>query len=385
MIRLKVPDLGEKEFQAVKEILKSGYLVQAEEVAQFESLVAYYVGTKYGVAVSSGTAALHLSLLALGIGPGDEVIVPDYTFPATANVVELCGASPILIDIDIETYNINPAKIKEFIDQNCDYNKQKGVINKETRGIVKAIMPVHLFGQPADMDPIKEIADKYNLKIIEDAACALGAEYKGRKCGNLAHIGCFSFHPRKIITTGEGGMLVTNNKKIAERVRSLRNHGITKKKNGYSFEYAGFNYRMTDFQGAIGTVQMRRLEGAITKRVKLVKIYDELLEGLSWIKTPQTISKASHIYQAYVILLDDGIDRDAFMGELKKRGVETAIGTYGLHMLRYYRDKYGYRPDNFPNAKRAFEQAVALPLYSRMSEKDVKVAVEALVSLGRRE
>lgn len=358
-IRLVVPEIDHEEISAVEEVLKSGYLVQGENVENFERLVADYLGVKHAIAVTSGTSALHLSLIALGIKKGDEVLVPDFTFPATANVVELVGAKPILVDINIDTYNIDASRIEENISSKT-----------------KAIIPVHLFGQSADMDDIIEISKAYNLKIIEDAACALGAEYNGRKCGTFGDVGCFSFHPRKAITTGEGGIIVTNDDEIAQNLRVWRNHGMINKQGKYNFVLPGFNYRMTDIQGAIGTVQMQKLDDIIAKKRTLANIYDELLKDLNWVKIPGIAKGVIHVYQSYVVVLDSELGRDSFIVKLRDWGIETTIGTYSLHMLDYYCKKYGYNPEDFPNAKRAFEHGITLPLHSGMSENDVHYVVK---------
>ena len=351
MIRLVVPEIGEEEIQAVIAVLRSGHLVQGEYVQEFERLVAEYVGVKHAVAVSSGTAALHLGLLSLGIGPGDEVIVPDFTFPATANVVELVGAKPVLIDIDISTYNL-------------DVNQIRPAITPRT----KAILPVHLFGQPADMEPILQIAREYGLLIIEDAACALGAEYRGRKCGAMGNLGCFSFHPRKAITTGEGGMVVTDDDGVAERVRRLRNHGMTKAKEGSNFELAGFNYRMTDFQGALGTVQMRRLEGIIARRMELARQYDKALAGIASVIRPRAMDGVRHIWQSYVILLREGSDRDEVMTTLKENGIETTIGTYSIGAQPHYASNSKF----LSSSRHAYKHSLCLPLYPQMLVADIE-------------
>jgi dTDP-4-amino-4,6-dideoxygalactose transaminase len=256
MIPVARPEIGQGEIQAVAEVLESGQLVQGARVMEFEAKVAAYLGTKHAVAVSSGTAALHLALLGLGIGPGDEVLVPDFTFPACANAVELTGAAPVLIDIDLATFNLDVASIRSALTPRT-----------------KALMPIHMFGQPADMDPVLAIAREKGLLVVEDAACALGSEYRGRRCGGLADVGCISFHPRKVITTGEGGMLATNNLALAERLRVLRNHGQVLSEGRIRFEQVGFNYRMTEFQGALGVVQMDRLESFIERRIALASLY----------------------------------------------------------------------------------------------------------------
>src|SRR3989338_4039590 len=254
-IPISKPYFNKQEEKVISDVIRSGWVMQGPRVSEFEEEFAKYVGSKYAVAVSSGTAALHLSLLAIGVKAGDEVIIPSFSFIATANSVVHCGASPVFIDIDQRTYNIDPKRVEEYLANAVKKNSKK----------IKAIMPVHQLGMPADMDYIMTIAKKYNLYVVEDAACALGSEYKGRKAGNIGDVGCFSFHPRKIITTGEGGMITTNDKKVAEKVRLLRNHGMTisphernKKVTIKKEEYplVGYNYRMTDLQGAIGLVQI---------------------------------------------------------------------------------------------------------------------------------
>jgi len=357
MTRLTIPEIGEEEIEAVAAVLRSGYLVQGQQVQEFERLVGEYVGVRHAVAVSSGTAALHLALLALGIGPGDEVIVPDFTFPATANVVTLTGATPVLVDIDLATFNIAVDRIRQAITSKT-----------------KAILPVHLFGQPADMEPICRIAQQHGLFVVEDAACALGAEYRGRKCGGIGHVGCFSFHPRKVITTGEGGMVVTDDESIAECVRQLRNHGMVKRDEGTWFERAGLNYRMTEFQGAFGVVQMKRLDGIIARRAELAGLYDRLLSPLDFIIRPREAAGVRHSWQSYVVLLQEGIDRDRVMRGLREHGIETTLGTYSVSAQPCYAGGEW----NVPNSRRAYEQSLCLPLYPRMSAADVEMIAVCL-------
>jgi len=361
MIRLTRPEIGEKEIREIGKVLKSGFLVQGKNVKKFEKEVSKYLNVKYAVAVSSGTAALHLSLIALGIKEGDEVILSDFTFPSTGNVVVLVGAKPILVDIDLSTYNIDPIKI------------EKKITSK-----TKAIIPVHEFGQSADMDPILKIAKQYKLYVIEDAACTLGAEYRGMKCGTMGDIGCFSFHPRKAITTGEGGMVVTNNEEIAEKVRALRNHGMVNRNGKYGFKYAGLNYRMTDFQGAMGWVQMKKIDEIIERRRELAKVYDSLLQNTRGLQTPFVAKNNKHIYQSYVILLNEQVNRDGVIRKLRKKGIETTIGTYALHCQPFYQDNYSYKKGELENSYKAFKQSLCLPLSQSMQEKDVKKITNTL-------
>lgn len=370
MIRLTIPEIDDDEIQAVKEVLDSGWLIQGEKVKRFEQLVADYVGTRHAVAVNSGTSALHLSLLSLGLAKGDEVITSDFTFPATANVIELVGAKPVFVDINLDTYNLDAAQLEAKITQRT-----------------KVITPVHLFGQAADMKPILELARKHNLKIVEDAAPALGATCKvngeAGQAGSFGDLGCFSFHPRKVITTGEGGMITTNDDELAATLRKLRNHGMEPQETGTDFVLAGFNNRMTEMPAAIGIVQMRKLDQTIYRRQRLAQLYNELLSGIPWLKTPQMLDGANHIYQTYAVLLDDKIDRNSLISRLNKAGIETTIGTYAIHQTRYYKNKYGFDINDFPNARIAFELGLVLPLYPRMTEGDVRYVVNSLKEAER--
>ena len=355
-IRLSKPYLGDKRslMSLIEEVLDSGFLVQGKYVAQFEQEVAAYLGVKHAIAVSSGTAALHLALLALGIGPGDEVIVPAYTFPATANVVELVGARPVLVDVDLDTYNIQVGHIKE-------------VISSKT----KALISVHLFGNPADMDPIMEIARAYGLAVIEDAAGALGSEYKGKKCGTIGNLGCFSFHPRKIITTGEGGMVVTDDDDLAARIRRLRNHGMQATDSHYDFIVAGFNYRMNELEAVLGIIQMREIEKIISERRRLAKLYMDSLKDIPDITFQKNLPGSTTVWQAFVIKFENN-RVDALLGPLRKAGIEASIGTYALHLLQYYCRKYSYKSSDYPNATELYSSSVALPFYNEMPSNSIE-------------
>jgi dTDP-4-amino-4,6-dideoxygalactose transaminase len=363
MIRLTIPDIGDEEIQAVVEVLRSGYLVQGRNVEAFESRVAEYVGVKHAVAASSGTAALHLALLALGIGPGDEVIVPDFTFPATANVVERVGARAVLVDIDLATYNIDIQQIQP-------------AITHKTR----AILPVHLFGLPADLAAVREIARKHNLFIIEDAACALGARSNAGMCGSVGDLACFSFHPRKAITTGEGGMVVTNDQAFAERIRQYRNHGMVRSDERVRFELAGLNYRLTDFQGALGLAQMGRLETIIQKRTELAGLYHQQLAGVNELVLPFEMPATRHVWQSYVVRLKEGLDRDAVIQELRQAEIETTIGTYALSV----QPSFASRGKPIEKSLLAYRQSLCLPLHPRMSEPEVR-QVSACLKAALRE
>ncbi len=360
VVRLSKPYFGNKQklVAMIEDILESGIFVQGKYVSYFEKMVAEYLGIKNAIAVSSGTAALHISLVALGIGPGDEVIVPAYTFPATANVVELVGAKPVFVDVDKDTYNISIEQIERSI-------------TKRT----KAIIPVHLFGNPADMDPIMEIAKSYNLYVIEDAAGALGSTYKGKKCGTIGDLGCFSFHPRKIVTTGEGGMVVTNDDNLANKVRILRNHGMEIRGSKIDFIDAGFNYRMNELEAILGIVQMEIIEEIVEERQNLANLYMDALRDISGISFQKVLSNCTTSWQAFVIRLDVN-DNTSILKLLREANIEVNIGTYALHLLHFYFNKYGYKPLDYPNAAALFAKSLALPFYNGISTTDIFKVVE---------
>lgn len=357
MYKLTKPHITEQAIEEVVKVLKSGNLVQGQKVAEFEAEISKYIGTKHAICVSSGTAALHLSLIALGIGQGDEVIVPAFTFPATANVVEVVGAKTVLVDINLNDFSINADKIEQKITKNT-----------------KAIIPVHEFGQAAEIDKIQEIAQKYNLKIIEDAACAFGTEYKWEKVGNFGHLACFSFHPRKAITTGEGGVVVTNSDELADKIRALRNHGIVYHNDKPDFIYAGLNYRMTDFQAVLGLQQLKDIENDIKHRLQLVRIYDvELHDNSSIIKIPFHLFDTFNVYQTYhIFFIDKKIDRNQIIRKLKEKDVETNYGAQALNCLTYYQQKYGYKAEDFPVATSCYNYGLALPMGRHLTQQDVR-------------
>lgn len=360
MIRLTVPEIGDEEIAALVDVLRSGFLVQGSHVKAFEQAVAKYVGVEHAVACSSGTAALHLAMLALEIGPGDEVIVPDFTWPATANVVSLVGASPVLVDIDPITYNMDPEALRR-------------ALSSRTR----AIIPVHLFGLAADMGAILELARVRDIPVVEDAACALGAYYRGQKCGSLGLLGCFSFHPRKSITTGEGGMITTNDAVLAQKLRSLRNHGVVQGDDGLSFEMAGLNYRLTELQGALGTVQMQRLPAILARRRQVADAYLQALADCRHLSLPLEPVNARHTWQSFVVVLNDGIDRGRIVRQLRERAIEATLGTYSLSSQPFFAGR-GY---HCPASWRVFRQTLCLPLHCRMDPKEIQAVVRSLKEL----
>lgn len=375
MIQIAQPSLGEAEWKALKKPIMTGWITQGPNVKLFEDVFAQRHQVKHAIAVSNCTTALHLALLALGIGPDDEVIVPSFTWVASANAVIYCGAKPVLVDIDLNTFNIDPLEIKKHL-------------NKKT----KAIIAVHLFGLFADMTEIKKAAP--GVPIIEDAACASGSGYKGRPAGSLGDLGCFSFHPRKVITTGEGGMVTTNLAKYAEKVDQLRNHGasISEEERHHGrkpyllpeFSQVGYNYRMTDLQGAVGIVQLKKLDVLIKERQKWADYYFKELKDVDWLKTPVVPKNYQSNWQSYVCLIDTEkapYSRNKIMDKLFQKGISTRPGTHAVHMLEYYRKTYGYKPTDLPNSKIAAEQSIAIPLHNQMAASDYEYIVKTLCQI----
>jgi dTDP-4-amino-4,6-dideoxygalactose transaminase len=364
MMRLNIPFTDERELEEIAKVLSTGYLTQGPKTAEFEQKVAEYIGCKYAFAMSSCTTALHLSLVVLGIGPGDEVLVSDFTFPATANVVVQLGATPVLVEIDLDTFTMNADDLRRKITART-----------------KAIIPVDAFGCAADYNPILQVAAENNLPVVEDAATAIGTKYYDRFCGNLSTIGCFSFHPRKVITTGEGGMITTNDTGLAEKIILLRSHGGVKVGNWYQYEAAGFNYRLSDVQGAIGVAQMVKLPGIIVRKRELAQALSQRLSNIPGIRTPSEPKWSGHIYQSYVILVDENLDRDKIVENMKVCGIETTLGTYALHDQPFFQRKFGYKAGQLPDSHAAFMRTITLPLYPQMSIADLDLIAESLRSV----
>lgn len=360
-IPLARPFTGEEELNEVRAVLESAHLSQGQKVAEFEAMVAERTGAKHAFATSSCTTALHLSLVALGIGPGDEVLVPDFTFPATANVVVQQGAKPILVDIDLDTYNLDPEQLHAHL-------------TPRTR----AVMAVDLFGLSADMAPVVEFAAEHSLTVVEDAACALGASYYGSACGSLGDVGCFSFHARKVITTGEGGMVVTDRDEVAERLKLLRSHGGIRHNDRFTFEDAGFNYRLSDVQAALGAAQMRRLSYLVQRRRALAKGLRERLRDVEGIEIAPEPAWGGHVYQAFVVLVRNDFDRDQVITELRTRDVEATIGTYALHDQPFFQRTFGYFSGELPRSHDAYLRSLALPFYPAMAEAQLDEVADVL-------
>jgi len=369
-IPLIKPYVGVEELEAIKKVLESGYLTQGSRVKEFEKKFAEYVGIKYALATTSCTTALELALLALDTKKGDEVIVTDFTFPATGNVVFHVNAKPILVDVDSSSYNIDPDEVKK-------------AVTKRT----KVIIVVHQFGHSADMDPIVEIAEKYGCYVIEDAACSLGGLYKGKQTGTLGDIACFSFHPRKILTTGEGGMLVTNNDAIAERAAALRDHGRKVVKDQVYFVHPGHNFRMSDILAAVGLSQFEKFDAMLMKRKKLAKSYTKLLKSEDFgIIPPSEASWTTHTYQSYVTYVTPkyGKTRDECISILRNRfGIEGQIGTYALHMQPAYSKLDNVDRGRLTRSEELYLRTLTLPLYHTMLEEEQQYVIESLKKLQK--
>ena len=370
------PFIGREELEAVQRPLESGWLVQGPYVKEFEEKFGRFIGAPYALATTSCTTALHLAVAALGLRPGDEVIVPAFTWVSTANVIEHMGATAVFVDIDLATFNL-------------DVTRLEAAVTAKTVGIV----PVHLFGLAADMDPINAIARRHGLWVVEDAACAFGAWYGGRHVGTLGDLGCFSFHPRKSITTGEGGMVTTTRDDLAETVRSLRDHGASRSDlqrhanaGGYllaEYDLLGYNYRMTDLQGAVGSVQMDRAAWVLGERRRCAEAYDRLLADIDWLALPLTPEGSVHGYQSYVCLFRpeepdlEAADRlhdarNRMMATLEAEGIATRQGTHAPYIQGYYAKKYAIAPSELPAAYLADRLSVSLPMYPGMTEEELE-------------
>lgn len=372
MIKLAIPSIDEDDINAISKVLRSCQLVQGEQVSIFEEILSQKLGGGHVIAVSSGTAALHLALLALDIQPGDFVIVPTYSFPATANVVEVCGATPVFVDITEDDFTMDPKCLETELERLFS--------EPEIAKKVRAIMVVHAFGTMADLQKIIPLANKYNLPVIEDAACSLGATLNNIPSGRLGTIGCFSFHPRKVVTTGEGGAIVTSDESLARKMKAYRNHGQEMGADGkVNFIVAGLNYRMTEFQAALGQMQLNKLDSLLEFRRNAAAYYDTLLAS-SFLRSPVKPAEQVITYQSYVTLLSSTAigRRDHIIKSLKALEIETTIGTHHIPMTSYYRNRYGYKVGDFPVTDYIASQSLTLPLSPTLTKKDQERVVEQL-------
>lgn len=369
-IPLARPLFSAAEEEAVARVLRSGWVTQGKAVAGFEEAIASYVGAQYAVAVTSCTTALHLGLLAAGIGPGDEVIAPAFSFVASANAVLHAGATCRLVDVDLHTYNIDPGRVE-------------AALTPRTR----AIIPVHQFGLPADLDPLRALAESHGLILIEDAACALGAEYRGRRIGATAKACCFSFHPRKVITTGEGGMITTDDRALADRARALRSHGASVSdlnRHGAdevvieNYPMLGYNFRLTDIQAAIGLEQMAKLDELLRARRRVAERYEAALARLPDLRSQRTPPGAVHCHQSYVVRVAGTLEgrRDALMARLRAEGIATRRGAPAIHREPFYVARYG--PLHLPASEKLADSTLTLPLYPGMTEEELDYVIGRL-------
>lgn len=377
-IPIGLPSMGTEEWEACKGPIESGWITQGPKVKEFETNFAIRHNVKHAFAVSNCTTALHLALVACGVTEGDEVLVPAFTWVSTANAVKYCNATPVFVDIDIKTFNIDINKIAEKITSRT-----------------KAIIPVHLFGLCADVNSIKE---KYpQLKIVEDGACAAGSGLLGEPAGGLGDVGCFSFHPRKSVTTGEGGMITTNDDAIATHVDRLRNHGasVSEEQRHHgpkpyilsAFEMVGYNYRMTDLQGAIGVVQLKKLDKFIDERQKWAEYYADNLNDIEWLQTPEVPEGYKHGWQSYVTYIDESkapMKRNDIMEYLQQNGISTRPGTHAVHMLDVYSKMYDLKPSDFPGAFNADQFSMSIPMHNKMIKEDFDYIIYHLKQIGKK-
>jgi perosamine synthetase len=355
-IKLIEPVIGEEEIEAVKEVLRSGWLTEGEKTREFEEIVKNYVGAKYAFAATSCTTALELALRALHVRAGDEVIIPDFTHPATGNIVKWIGATPVLVDVDTSSRNI-------------DFQEIEKAISKKT----KCVIAVSWGGNPLDMKSITALKNEYGLSIIEDAACSLGAEYDGKKTGTMADITCFSFHPRKVITTGEGGMTLTNDSTLADRLRKLRMFGMETKNQEIVFVEMGTNCKMSNILACIGIEQMKKIDSIINRRIELAAYYDKLVAEVDKLKPPTKRKGAKHTYQTYAVYVEKEGARDKIIKNLKKKNIETQIGTYSLHLQPAYK---GTRMiGKLERAEKLYTNLLALPMCHSMTKKDQELVI----------
>lgn len=363
-IRLMVPTIEEDDIQAVTDVLRSGHLVQGPKVLEFERDFAAYVGTKHAVATINCTEGLLLSLLALGIGRGDKVAVGTFSWPASANCIVLAGATPVFVDIEETSFNMDPARLEAALAKDP---------------AIKAVIPVHTFGGVADIEAIRRVTDPRGIPVVEDAACALGTEQNGRRAGALGRVGVFSLHPRKAITTGEGGMMTTDDDAIDRTLRVLRNHGQELNTKVPDFVEAGHNLRMTEMAAAMGITQLRKFDRILKFRSEKANVYKRLLEG-SGIRPPMSLPNSRHAYQSYVVLVPrDAIGkRTAAIDSMRAEGIEVTVGTYHIPLTTYFTKQMKFKAGDFPVTDDIAARAVTLPVHETLSLSDQERVVSRL-------
>ncbi len=366
MYKLSKPNICEDEINAVADVLRSGNLVYGAKGREFESALERFTGSGSSRVVSSGTAALYIALKSLGIGEGDAVIVPGFTFPATVNAVIVCGAVPIICDVDPLTYCIDPVLIRQAIDSWQGQEK------------IKAVLPVHEFGYPADMLKILDIASEHNLFVVEDAACAIGSTLNGQHLGTFGDIGCFSFHPRKMLTTGEGGAVVSGNTDLVAKIEEFRNHGMTFQSGIASFERPALNFRLSDIQSAMGVVQLGKISQAIKSRSKLASRYNDLLGDEALLSLPSSIDGQN--WQTFMVVLDDSLDRPTIISHLRESGIETNLGAQSIVRMPSF-EPYVLGNTETPISDRLYFQGLALPLTEQYGVQDIDLIATKLLTV----
>lgn len=397
-IPVTIPYFDNVEMEKIREVLDSGWVAQGPKVTQFEEEIAKHEGIKHGIATTSCTTALHLAMIAEGMGAGVDVLAPAFTFVATTNAIVQTGATPILVDICRETFNIDVVQVEKIINEQYVWKNDK-LINCENGNELWGIVPVHEFGLCCDIIEINRIARQYKLKVIEDSACALGAKIGEKHQGSFGNISCISFHPRKSITTGEGGMIMTDDDQMAKRLKELRTHGSTisadsrHQGKGFllpEFNEAGYNYRMTDIQAAVGLAQVEKFDYIIEKKREKADFYNNLIkEKLPEFMIPHVPENYYHTYQSYVCMLncqelsikstaEGGEYRNKLLQKLEDIGIATRQGTHAIHLLGYYKNRFGYIPEDYPNAYACDHLSITLPLYVQMTEEEQRYVVDMI-------
>ncbi len=362
------PDLAPGDIELVHQVLQTPYLSMGPMIESFEKEWARFTGTRFAVGVSSGTAGLHLAVIAAGIEPGDEVITTPFSFVASSNVMLYQGAQPIFADIDPKTMNIDPNQVEDKIQA-----------RRAQGGRVKAILPVHVFGQPCDMDALTELARRYDLTLIEDACEAIGAKYKGRDVGTFGHASVFAFYPNKQMTTGEGGMLVTDDPEYASLFRSLRNQGRDENGTWLHHIRLGYNYRLDEMSAALGLAQLRRIEELLVKRDRVAQMYNQRLARMERVRTPYIAPDTTRLsWFVYVIRLDPSIDRDAVMQTLEQNGIPSRPYFACIHLQPFYRERFGFREGDFPVTESVARSTLALPFHNNLDESQIDLVCETL-------
>ena len=361
--------IDEEDIEEVVKVLKSDWITTGPKIAEFEDALSSYIGTKYAVAVNSGTSALDIAVQTLNLQKGSEVITTPFTFVGTSNAILYNNSKPVFADIEKETRNINPDDVRKKITQKT-----------------KAIIYVDYAGQPCDIDELKEIAEEYDLYLIEDACHAIGAEYKGEKTGNFADMTIFSFHPVKHITTGEGGAVVTNNEEFCEKLKILRNHGIDKSAFerfgpeagwAYDLKFLGRNYRITDFQAVLGTSQLKKLDVFSEKREEIAKMYTEGFDDMTEIETPSAKPYVKHAWHIYTVLLNS-IGRDEFFKMMRERNIGVNVHYIPIYRFSYYQEHFNFNSKDFPITEVVYNNIITLPLYPKMTDNDVEAVIEGV-------